>query len=1226
LAKKPKDHEAESAAEALLKVRHPRAAALLDAVHAVNPTARELAPEVEARRYALKSRLQSQLILDHFDDLEFIPTKEEPGVLTIWHRPLRRDACHAIVSQLSLDARSKVLFFLDTHAPTPASIGPTTTPRMSRAPDDGVRQGRLALKDYDFEKARACFERAVEEGAGEEAAVALLELLVDTLAAWTEALELVRTLPALLMTPPVCSLLAVAAAQTGDAALCLQVAGEHRGPRLAAAFCQLAARALAAGDASGAAQYLAEARTRDPSAPELVQVEADLAKVRAKLREPEEGRLQALVDSGHIQTAEAKANEILAQWPDSAFARRTLRDLEATRARQRAESLVLQGQAAFDRGDDAQALAAWGEALALGVTHLESKLATAHERQQATLGRRRVEEAIEALRTVNAESLTAFLRLEASERSRVVEQTKLRILSWLERLDSGSPREWPRHIAAVIALEEASSLGLSAQTIVERLRPHETEVNTLAEGRALLQHAENALERASLLQAEAQLELARTALAEDRPQDVIELLQAPGLALHAESAPLRRAAHERLEEVRQVKRYDELFERGQVLEALQLVNAQQRKDSSDQALWTQRRQHVTVALRRFFQFQVSRDPSDLKSCDFTNLFAHKEVQHELDDAGTFLFWVSGYGRRCYVRKFSVETQAVVEIASFLAPATVRFPEVMVSDEGVWFWSDGSALLLSPQTWDVLAWQGPSFLKAGEILEQQLTVPGGRYHWLSVRHQEERRESIRIIDAWRSRIHREASKDGISLSLLPGAEPRVFLSGHFREGKVFSAGGTVEMTVSNQARELAIATDQKGWLAVLVPDDTENESLGNDEPMRVVQLNMEGGAIKAVGTFPDSFIDGACALATSRSEGVTFLMHDATNGSGKVTAFKQHEGRFSRLWEVDRPRDSRLAVNVSSSKVVLAYPDLEGVRCLALGVEAPPIEAGFSKPFERIPRMLSSGSLHCGPWLDLGLTQEAKPVHLEKVATVRQERVRSLCETHRQNPEALAFFAHEFRSWRQHAEAERFRAEAVAHFPRHPATLLEAAGQAFQQSDWQTVLSTLASIGLEGLPPKARAHGQHLKALAQFQVGQLDAAKSEFVNLERLEGACDVSGWVGWIDALQGRGSGKAAQLVKVIREADLALETGNSSRALECLDCPSVWDCVDIQLGARMASAVLACELKTRVRPRMMLDEFLSSVESQISLPLGALAWSSDRIAQLAVAARRALGDPEPLP
>src|SRR5277367_3421391 len=73
------------------------AAELLDIIHRVNPTGRELGAREVELRYAQKSRLQSLLVRRFGPELEVVPDPEREGTVSLNHRGHGRDGCHALL-------------------------------------------------------------------------------------------------------------------------------------------------------------------------------------------------------------------------------------------------------------------------------------------------------------------------------------------------------------------------------------------------------------------------------------------------------------------------------------------------------------------------------------------------------------------------------------------------------------------------------------------------------------------------------------------------------------------------------------------------------------------------------------------------------------------------------------------------------------------------------------------------------------------------------------------------------------------------------------------------------------------------------------------------------------------------------------------------------------------------------------------------------------------------
>jgi hypothetical protein len=83
----------------------PTAVELLDLIHRVNPTGRELPAREAELRYRQKARLQSLLVRSFAGEITVVPDPEREGTVSLLHRGRGRDACHAVIAELDEDAR-----------------------------------------------------------------------------------------------------------------------------------------------------------------------------------------------------------------------------------------------------------------------------------------------------------------------------------------------------------------------------------------------------------------------------------------------------------------------------------------------------------------------------------------------------------------------------------------------------------------------------------------------------------------------------------------------------------------------------------------------------------------------------------------------------------------------------------------------------------------------------------------------------------------------------------------------------------------------------------------------------------------------------------------------------------------------------------------------------------------------------------------------------------------
>jgi len=415
-------------------------------VHRVNPTPRKLdATEIE-RRYGQKAALQSLLIREHSEALEVRPA-EDPDIVSIGHRFDDRDACHARISALDDDARSWVRMQLDAWddaAPARAVVA------GAAREVDLVSQGRRALDAYDFPAAEACFREVLSDAPGPEAALALLELLVDHLARDADALEL-RLHPTLKSDLRVRAYLARAAIRTADPDRALAFA---RGVPDADLHCELGQALLELERLEDARRSLHTARELEPASGRVARLLDDLAarvgQLKAERRRPEEEALEELARSRDWHALVRRAAEVLGRFPRS----RRARELKAE-----AEQ-ALQDEAAADRARRAEALR---------VSRARARL----ERESAEDAR--LEGALQ--RGVDA-ALVEWLQLEDLDRHR--ELLAGEPLSELESLRGRAPAA--RVVAAVRALERAESGGPES---LAHLRPHLPLLRSLERARSV---------------------------------------------------------------------------------------------------------------------------------------------------------------------------------------------------------------------------------------------------------------------------------------------------------------------------------------------------------------------------------------------------------------------------------------------------------------------------------------------------------------------------------------------------------------------------------------------------------------------------------------------------------------------------------------------------------------------------------------------------------------------
>ncbi len=515
---------------------------LIALIREVNPTGLGLDRKETTARYALKSRLQSALVRAFPDEIDAFDKADEAGVISLRHRSLGLDACHALLAELDDDARATIQYLLDTRgADEPAASHPKTAQsRQDHALANPIplgvptplTEGHAALEAYDYDLARQRFEEAFDTtGGGKEAAHALLSLFVEQLGADQEALALQDKLAGTARTDPALrGLLAIAAARSGQRARALSLV-EERGSKplpahVAEIFVLLAKNALAEGDLPQASNDLGRATEQMATHPEIVTVADALAKARASARGPVENQLSALFAVGQFREAEALARQVLGRFGDSEVARRILRAIEDQKKRALAEQLLGEARNALETGDDTRGITLVRAALATGLAPdgaawAEARIAAIEMQERQRFEEARVADTLRLLGTQSlGDGLSAYALLPEPSRRKVAERISMRAISWLD--DLCSPRDSGKASAiveAIVALERGMELfSVDPAEALDLVAAHDKVLSGFKPAEELRRAALHAIAEQQRRTAQNRLELARQVLMSGDPQ------------------------------------------------------------------------------------------------------------------------------------------------------------------------------------------------------------------------------------------------------------------------------------------------------------------------------------------------------------------------------------------------------------------------------------------------------------------------------------------------------------------------------------------------------------------------------------------------------------------------------------------------------------------------------------------------------------------------------------
>lgn len=519
----------------------PDARELIALIHDVNPTGLNLDRKETARRYALKSRLQSVLIRRFPDDVDASPEPDEPGIVALRYQPLDLNACHALLNELDEDARSRVQHIIDTregeaypnHKPTGKKSVPQPRRHIPARQDDETLQtlldeGAAALEAYDYELAKERFEAALEQSnGGREAARDLLSLLVEQMGADEDAIAIQDKLDASALSDNIVrSHLAIAAARLGDRPRAVNLV-EERGIKLqpsliADVFVLLAKHELSRSNLVQVKNDLNRAMESIGTHPEFAGLLDALTKARATARGPEESEIANLFAQGHLREAEARAHDLLSRFPESDVARKIKHAIDEQKKRNEAQTQLDAARVALESGNNLRAATLLRSALSIGLpaddaVWAEARVAELEHAERVRIEETRIAEAVRVLNTEDvAQGLSLYAALSDSSRNQVAKQFSSSLLLWLDELypapGSGKANA---AITAILALHEAAEVVLSDPTVVlECLSTHDKWLRGFEPAEQLRKAAQTSLSDQQRRHAQSRMEAARKALSE----------------------------------------------------------------------------------------------------------------------------------------------------------------------------------------------------------------------------------------------------------------------------------------------------------------------------------------------------------------------------------------------------------------------------------------------------------------------------------------------------------------------------------------------------------------------------------------------------------------------------------------------------------------------------------------------------------------------------------------
>ncbi len=1202
-------------AEDLLAGRSlPSARRLLEAIHAVNPTSRSLAPAETSRRYALKGRLQSLLIERHRDELTVHQDPEDPSVVSLRHRFMNLDACHAPVAALTDAARAWVQFCLDTDAhgdhATPAQ-GPSRrvshphphphpSPRTTAPAGDSLTLGRDAVDAYDFDAAREHLEAALAHPpTALPAAVALLELLVDHLAADGEALALEAGLgPEVAGSPVVRALLALAAARSGDHR---RARGLLRGlavGRAGDAWAHLAERAIAGGDLDEARRMITEVGQRAPAHPALPGLSRALGARVAEARRPAEDTAVDRLGHGDLDAAEAGARAVLARWGESDEARRVLREVHARRTESAAAELRARAETALSTGALAAAEAAVQRLAELvgGDADLAARVALARQRANEAAVTAATERVLAALRDDLPAGLRAWLGAGATVRARVRARTEAPEVAWAaDALAHGASggrahgaAEGEALAAAVISLGAARGL-LGAgdpDGALAALQPWGEALADVAAAREVLAQARRTIAARRLDALVAGLAAGEAAMARgDTAGARAALAKVPSdpPAEHRARAESLRHAVERAEDLaRRVGRVDALEAREQWSEARDAVDELTAvHPDADPPRWRDRRAAIGASLRTQWRIQVWEGPEALadRGDGMVEMGAIAlplgPVWRVLDDGSAVS--TSGHGRWLFIKVLGRDGSDVSRRIALRTPEPMEVVDWKFDGTVGWLVDlHGWILGFDVCTLDVVVWRHIPGLVPPPPAVPEAFIIGSRFIW--VRREVQGQQVYTVVEhATGTAVRRVTFNGWLTPVRGMGAVAAVVLDAHPRGQSIryFSARGeTLDAASTHPDIPPAYIEAHPDGRSIVAMDSPALGTVGVASPLRAY-TTVPGQPPGPRCIVLDNWDRERPSAVSSRASGAVFVLAGDHSQRRWLVALGFEDRAVVVRWRVPVTGVLALIPDARGEVAIGLGHGATGLRRIPLDGATPPREdlgTGLVRALPDLAKVLACHSAGCEPGALLELYVETlgrTPPHLAAWG------MKAVAERTPEAAEALILGAIRSKS----KIIGNLIPAGLARYPEHPAMVLLGASLAAVEGHWDDVLAAVGTRDPDGLPPVRAAHWLHLRGLAHLRKGDHHRAWEAWTAGAALDsGACGLTAALDLVatrEDLAVRAATAPPSLVATVRAAvdtaDACLAAGDGAGALRAIECPAVAVAFEQQSLARWAEAYLAC-------------------------------------------------------
>jgi tetratricopeptide (TPR) repeat protein len=1245
---------------------HPTARQLIEAIHAVNPTNRDGFSDDKARRYQLKSRLQSLLLERYKEDIAIRLESNEEGVVLLVHRTLGLDACHAVIDELDIDARAWVLRQIDTGATDEALAANRDTLRagvedstaFSGEPTDSSREadiagwlarGRKALDEYDYDDARLALETAWSRDPRNVAvATALLEFLVDHMGAYEEALEVARD-PRVTLTTGMRVLGALAAARAGRFEEAAALASGVEDKALAEAWLLATDDAIKCRDWDRAAALVDQARPLCVDDSAVISRTTAIDEGRADERAPHEAAVEAMLLKGRFEEAEQGARALLERWPDSKAARHVLAAVDA-RHRERALAEALRkAESAIAEGDHVRAIIHLNKAVECGGDKeiIRSQIAASEQVLQATADDEAVARVLSLLED-GAEETAAlgYLDVSADLKQRIRSTRDVPVLQWIDQLVKGecskrTKQNIARAVCALSAAEDEMNRG-SVETAARLIRPFGEILRPLAAHQKVVDAEADRQALSKQREARDAFEAFRRAFLDGRYTEAEVLgndvrTEDLGEAEKSVFADLASRLTEVLTSAALESALADAEDRGDLFQARSLARELRDATKGDaRATYEQKQRRLDEQIQRAWRVWRldGAEAAETRATAFERVPRGKEQYYWLSPDGDAAAQGWARGRWLFYQVVDINTGRLRRALLARGERPMKFTADSLYDGRVLSINDakGVAVRFDTHTGEVAdRLDFRALLDQRRIGERALLLPGGDHLFLNTSDKETRRMTTKVLDLKTMRLEKDLGDQGWSATLLPLETMSVGTLKEERECLIFSGRGFLQARfhLSGAAGLYGVQLHPDGERLVLLAT-YRNDDEDKEGTVYVVAADRRGNQ----GTpyrIDGCYFEFVHQVVTTRDPGgLVFVEWADQERQIHLLGLEALDDGFGFLFDVPVPRAAVLIQDVEGRHAVAIAETSEGAVYRALGRDAPNIgadaETVYGLPSPDMTHLLCAwpdGEKNAAALAMFGMIKELSST---EVLAELEDHVRR----HAEDPDGLLTMAHALGKLRSDG-GEVLRVEYISMLADQKSLQsdlqLVHAVALLDRDDWNGAASCLELCDPADLLPENLAHYYHLRGAVAYHTNDIDEARRCFEELLRSTDPCtngaDLLAMVGGasVDETPGSDAGAraVAEIHEAIRAADCAMAAGDIAAARRALDTPVVWHHNERQSLTRLCFAFLRSPALTKgetFRMVFLMANLVSIGEEEHglfskNLHLGGSQWDDDRIKEV---------------